>query len=41
MSQAYPCAVQPVLPSINITYATMMGLYWTAILFQAAVDVGG
>jgi hypothetical protein len=40
MSQACPCAVQPVLPSINITYATVSGFVSDCNAVQAGVDVG-
>ena len=33
MSQACLCAVQPVLPSLNITYATWSGFVLVAMLF--------
>ena len=40
MSQVCLCAVQPILPSLNITNATVSRFVLTAILFQAGVTAG-
>ena len=40
MSQAYLCAVQPVLPSLNITNATVSRFESSAGCFQAGTDAG-
>lgn len=41
MSQACLCAVQPVLPSLNITYATWSRFVSDCNAIQAGVDVAG